>query len=233
VTAREEPEARVLVRGSGGGARIADWVYDSIRQGILEGQLPPGHRLRQNEVAGEFRVSHTPVREALARLASEGLVTLRPRRGAEVNSIDLSDVADIYAIRQLLEPAALALSMERSALVPTEALGAAQPPSGRRSALELFDHNRRFHRLLSSGCGNKRMISTLESLWDSVTAARMFEAYASNEAEIARSNAEHLAIATAIADSDTREAVRLLEAHLGSARNDLLELVKHMEPEHE
>jgi DNA-binding GntR family transcriptional regulator len=221
---------RIQVRGSG--ARIADWVYDSIRQAILEGQLPPGHRLRQGEVAAEFSVSHTPVREAIARLASEGLVTLRPRRGAEVNSLDPADVVEIYSVRQLLEPAALSLAMARSGAIDArEILAGAQATGAGITALELFEHNRRFHQLLYAGCGNRRLVAILDSLWDSVTAARMFEVYASNEEEIRRSNAEHLAIANAVANSDTHEAVRLLEMHLSVARDDLLSVVDHLETE--
>jgi DNA-binding GntR family transcriptional regulator len=213
------------------GALVTDTVYASIRSAILEGELPSGHRLRQNEVAEEFQVSHTPVREALARLASEGLVTLRPRRGAEVNSIDPSDVADIYAIRQLLEPAALRMALERRTEVDAGAIRAAvDPPDGSDvSPLELFDHNRTFHHLLSAGCGNQRLIAILNSLWDTVTAARMFEAYASHDDDIERSNAEHLAIATAIEEGRDDDAVCLLEEHLTGARADLMELIAGME----
>jgi DNA-binding GntR family transcriptional regulator len=223
---RREPQGPVRETG----ALVADSVYESIRRAILAGELPPGHRLRQNDVAGEFQVSHTPVREALARLASEGLVTLRPRRGAEVNSIDPSDVAEIYAIRQLLEPAALEMALARGTDIDRDLIReAAEPPEGEITPLELFDRNRRFHRLLGAGCGNNRLVAILDSLWDSVTAARMFEAYASNDEDIARSNAEHLAIATAIAEHRDADAVTLLTEHLSAARADLLELIAAME----
>lgn len=214
------------------GTLVADSVYESIRRAILGGELPPGHRLRQNDVATEFQVSHTPVREALARLASEGLVTLRPRRGAEVNSIDPSDVADIYVIRELLEPAALEMALARGGdAVDTDAIVAAATPTAGKAetGADHFDRNRRFHRLLSTGCGNDRMVAILDSLWDSVTAARMFDAYATSADEIARSNHEHLAIASAIAEGRNADAVRLLSAHLAAAAADLLELIADME----
>lgn len=207
----------------GNGRRIADWIYDSIRQGILAGELPPGHRLRQTDVAQEFDVSHTPVREAIARLASEGLVTLRPHRGAEVNRLDPAEIREIYELRLVLEPYALGESIRRGSDADLQQMvAAAAPPRARASELQQFEHNRDFHHTLYQACGNGRLVQTLDALWDSVTAVRMFETYASTEEEMARSNTEHREIAEAAAARDVRRAVRLLKAHLTAAGRHLV-----------
>lgn len=220
--AANRSRSRSLDSGPYDGARVADWIYGALREGILTGRLAPGDRLRQQELATQFDVSHSPVREAIARLASEGLVTVRPRRGAEVNALDPTEVAEIYEVRILLEPAALDLAFERAGIDGDKVLSGAQQSAAGASPSELFERNRAFHRQLYVGCGNRRMISILDSLWDSVTAMRMFEAYTADPDETARSNTEHLAIARVVAQGDRVEAVRLLDAHVRGARADLL-----------
>lgn len=78
-------------------------VADMIRDLILSGQLEPGQRLTQNQIAEQLGVSRTPVREALQKLASEGLVTFSPYKGASVAEFSAADLMDIYSIRIALE----------------------------------------------------------------------------------------------------------------------------------
>ncbi|UCF61614.1 MAG: GntR family transcriptional regulator [Anaerolineaceae bacterium] len=82
---------------------IQDAVVNKLRQMILTGHLKPGDRLRQDELANTFGVSTMPIREALRQLQAEGLVTFRPRRGAIVASLAVSDYEEIYHIREALE----------------------------------------------------------------------------------------------------------------------------------
>ncbi|MEZ5074213.1 MAG: GntR family transcriptional regulator [Solirubrobacterales bacterium] len=90
--------------GAGRAVGVADWVYSQLREGILLGEFKPGERVRQSVVAERYNVSQTPVREALARLASDGLVQLQPRRGAVVNSLSPKEIDEIYELRELLDP---------------------------------------------------------------------------------------------------------------------------------
>ena len=82
---------------------LAESVYYQIRRKILSGKYQPGEALTENEVAKELNVSRTPVREAFKQLESEGLLNLRPNRGAVIVGIGRSDIEDIYEIRSLLE----------------------------------------------------------------------------------------------------------------------------------
>ncbi|MBI2941795.1 MAG: GntR family transcriptional regulator [Chloroflexi bacterium] len=88
-------------------------VTDRLRSAILSGQLGPGDRLQQDELASQLQVSRMPIREALRILASEGLVELRPHRGAVVVNLRTEDIAEIFEIRAMLEGRAAELAAPR------------------------------------------------------------------------------------------------------------------------
>src|SRR5258708_11137368 len=98
--------------GAPGGARldrpdvrsIEEVVTTALRDAILSGELRPGERLLQEQLADQLRVSRIPLRDALRRLEAEGLVRIGPRRGAEVASLTPPDVLEIYEVRIALEP---------------------------------------------------------------------------------------------------------------------------------
>ena len=95
-------------------ATLTSQLEDAIRVEIIEGVLPPGHRLRAQELTQRYGVSATPLREALQRLAAENLVEIDPRLGAAVAEISRSDLRDIYWLRELLEGIALERSIQRA-----------------------------------------------------------------------------------------------------------------------
>jgi DNA-binding GntR family transcriptional regulator len=86
---------------------LSERVTNSIRKLILSGELQPGSRIGQEQLAEQFGTSRIPVREALKRLESDGLVSLVPNSGAWVAKLDLSECIEIYKIRERLEPLAL------------------------------------------------------------------------------------------------------------------------------
>jgi len=83
---------------------IEEVVTNALREAILSGELRPGERLLQEQLADQLRVSRIPLRDALRRLEAEGLVRIGPRRGAEVASLSPDDVREVYDIRISLEP---------------------------------------------------------------------------------------------------------------------------------
>jgi DNA-binding GntR family transcriptional regulator len=78
-------------------------AVELIRTAILEGRLPPGHRLKEGELAAELGISRTPIREALFILQAEGLIEATPNRGATVRSYELDELRDMYELRAVLE----------------------------------------------------------------------------------------------------------------------------------
>ncbi len=90
----------------------SDVAYDFIRKGILAGEFSPGHPLMTNELAKVIGVSRTPVRDALRQLEADGLVVIRPRVGASVRTMDLSEFRQICGVRLALESYAAGLAAE-------------------------------------------------------------------------------------------------------------------------
>src|ERR671910_781993 len=92
---------------------VVDQVHGALLERIVAGELPPGSRLRQEALADELGVSRTPLREALVRLASEGLVEFTPNRGATVAERDFTDMEQAWGARLVIEPGAARLAAER------------------------------------------------------------------------------------------------------------------------
>jgi DNA-binding GntR family transcriptional regulator len=111
------PSSPVITYGN-----VQEAVVNGIRDMILKGQLKPGDRLRQDELANTFGVSTMPIREALRQLQTEGLVIFRPRRGATVARLTVSDYEEIYCIREALETLACRWAAEDFDRIPIDRL---------------------------------------------------------------------------------------------------------------
>lgn len=209
--------------------RLNDRIYQAIREGILSGRLKPDERLLQDSLAHEFGTSATPVREALNRLAGDGLIRVLPHRGAVVTTLSVQDIDDIYEVREALDPYAARLTASRATeeeLAEVQTLAERCAREASRDPRSRYENNRAFHRSLYAACGNRRLVDTLDWLWDPFTALRMFEAYIGHAGEVERMNREHLEIAAAMVARDGRRAEVLVRRHVSSARRELIQLVK-------
>lgn len=92
---------------------LRDVVFKTLRKGILTGELKPGERLMEIHLANRLGVSRTPIREAIRKLELDGLVTMIPRRGAEVANITEKNLKDVLEVRQALEGLAIELACDR------------------------------------------------------------------------------------------------------------------------
>jgi GntR family carbon starvation induced transcriptional regulator len=148
-----------------------EWAVKQLRKAILTGEYQPGARLRMAELADRLQVSPTPLREALQRLASEKLVELEPQRGARVAPIDRAAGLDVYRVRLMLEPPALAAAIRArpdaewdrridSLLSALDAATLAEPFDGAGFApLHLS-----FHQLLIEPCGSPWLMRIVRQL---------------------------------------------------------------------
>jgi DNA-binding GntR family transcriptional regulator len=194
-------------------------VREVIRELILDGTLAAGSRLRQVELAALTGASTTPVREALRDLAAEGLVTMDPHRGAVVRAIDLQEMAEIYELRRLLEPHAVAKASER---MTDDQLDRADEQIARMADSDDPAHwaimNRDFHALLVDAAGSERLSTMIKTLRDS---AVLFVGVGAREdhGRMRSGDAEHSAIVAALRARDAELAARLTLEHLdGSLR---------------
>jgi DNA-binding GntR family transcriptional regulator len=85
------------------GTTTPDFLFDALKNEIYSGLLKPGSALRQEEIANKYKVSRIPVREALLRLESTGLINIKPNRGAYVIEMDEQEIREVYDLRILLE----------------------------------------------------------------------------------------------------------------------------------
>lgn len=195
---------------------IGDALIAAMRTQILNGELAPGTRLHQGELAKRFGTSRIPMRDALARLEQDGLVEIDARRGARVRELTVADVVEIYDIRQLLEPMAVrfavaALTDEsiRRLVYLSEAMDAAshEPVAGQAA-------RRAFYGELYALSGRDRLAAVIMRLRDEVTRYHVISGASSHRA--------HADLRRAIKQRDADAAAAIVERHLVHARHDLI-----------
>ncbi|WDZ97445.1 GntR family transcriptional regulator [Herbaspirillum sp. WKF16] len=200
--------------------KLTDTVYASLRDDIYAFRLLPGDRFAENDVAERLQVSRTPVREALMRLQSEGLVRGHFRNGWEVVPIDLARFASLYELREMIELHAVGKlcsprvsAAARRALV--RELGAAwQVKPGKRldDGLAVAALDERFHCALVTAAGNPETDAVYRQLTDQLRIMRRLD-FAYGDC-IADTYDEHAAILDAIARSDAGQAAGLIARHI-------------------
>jgi len=187
------------------------FVLEAIKHAILTGRLSPGQALVEAELATQFGVSKTPVREALKTLAGTGLVVMSQYKGVTVRTVDATMAREVYDLRLLLEPEALRRSVARSS-----PLSAAQDALTRaESAQDRAERslaNRGFHRALYAHCGNPLLTRMLDQVRDqaALVSTVAWAAVPSWERE-AREHQEILRVALA---GDADQAALLLRRHI-------------------
>jgi len=210
----------------------SDVAYAHIRQKILEGEYPPGHALMTETLSAEIGVSRTPVRDALHKLETDGLVVIQPRLGASVKKFDLADFRELCELRLALEVQTAGLAAQRRSeaelreieqsmedmrrLTPVvNAAKTEQPQMG-----ELAQADVRFHVAILAAARNellKREILRLHLIHRVALPGRK-DMRADTRAERDRNRiktlAEHEKIFAAIARSDAAGAKQAMEAHL-------------------
>jgi len=146
---------------------VVDHVYSALRERILSGDLPRGTKLRQASLADELGVSRTPLREALRRLSTEGLVEFSPNRGATVSELDFGDMRHAWSARVALEPGAARLAAQRrdadAIAAMRDAVKLQRQAAG--DGMDSFAANRSFHLALAAASGNPHLTRFAEMLW--------------------------------------------------------------------
>lgn len=197
---------------------IVDRVYESVRTRILDGSLERGARLRQEALAAELGVSRTPLREALRRLASEGLVELEPNRGARIPDLSRADMLTAYEARLAIEPGAARLAAAVRDPVALERMRAAIARHRRATSnVALFEANRAFHLALVDGACNEHLSRVAGMLWASRIGAVIYATQDETPEQVAADADDHDGIVTAVAAGDADLAERLVREHVGGA----------------
>lgn len=205
----------------------ADAVASGLRDLIVSGELGSGERLVERDLAERFEVSRIPLREAIQRLAREGLVEIFRNRGAVVRMLTVQDVEEIYSLRALLEGDAIFHGVKR---IDDETLARAElvhrllgEAAATRKQGEL---NREFHELLYGACGNARQLVAIHELRAQVE--RYERLQNTLLADTPSFQHEHEAILEACLARNARSARALTVAHIHSARRIVLAVVERM-----
>ncbi|MBX3650971.1 MAG: GntR family transcriptional regulator [Burkholderiales bacterium] len=207
ISSRRVPEG-------GGGRSLAEVACDEIRRAIREGRVPTGAHLTEVDVASWLGMSRTPVREAMRRLQSEGLLLNQPFRGALVMRLDAEDMQQMFAVRELLEPAAAAACALQATETEMRALRGVLEREARvlgdPAALILL--NRQFHDLILEAARNQflgRAIAAVYALIPLLGDSNLLD-----EPHARAAHAQHLAILDAIEARDAARAETVAREHV-------------------
>jgi DNA-binding GntR family transcriptional regulator len=201
---------------------VADRVYGVLHERIIGGELEGGSRVHQENISEELGVSRTPVREALARLAAEGLVEFLPNRGARVAEVALEDMRISYEARLAVEPLAARFAAERRTADDLKRMAGALADQRRaRSTRATYNAIRGFHMALIAASANPLLVRFAGSLWSGRIGLHVFLRQA-DQAALDADAGEHDEILGAIEAGDGEVAERLMREHIAISLERLI-----------
>jgi DNA-binding GntR family transcriptional regulator len=207
--------------------QAAEQAADAIREDILAGRILAGARIAEADVARQLSVSRTPIREALSRLAAEGLVELSPNRGARVTSWTTAELREIFEVRLRLEPYAVRQAVPLLTAAQLDELArlagamlAAGGPAGPQDLAAIVRLNRQFHGLLVQTAGSAALAASLTAVTHAAGVHQNFQHY--TPGALARSLAHHLEIVEAARAREPAWAESVMRSHLFNARATML-----------
>jgi DNA-binding GntR family transcriptional regulator len=200
------------------GASRAELAYSNLRSAIHAGKYRPGDRMRETELAETLGISRTPIRDALKRLESDGLLVAAPRRGLIVAALDQQQVSELYAVRDVLEGLAGRLAAQHASAAEIAAMRD-QLERQRRThdddVAALARLNRLFHDVIYRAARNRYVIEVLD--WFESSLALLPGTTYAAPGRPANALAEHSVIVDAIAQRDADRAETLLRQHVRAA----------------
>lgn len=207
---------------------LSDRVYEEVEAAIIRGEFGPGDVLTDRRLAELLHVSRTPVREALQRLSSTGLVLPRSRGGWEVAGFRREDLAELFEVRRVLEPLGLeALLKEPDEAIIAEISGFFDDFPKRVTQSQYrryFARDHAFHKRLVECSGNRRVIGFYEIIEKQIDRGRHFLS-TGWEGRVDENYAEHLEICAAIGERDLEKATAALIKHLRKGEELMLAYV--------
>jgi len=204
-------------------AAASERVAAALREEILDGRIPPGSWIRQEEVAARLGASRLPVREALRMLAAEGLITVEANRGARVPALDRREVEVLYRMRERLEPLALIESLPTLTDEQLDRILDLQSRIDKCTDIrEFLVLDREFHLATYSACDIDHLQDTVTRLWNATQHYRRAFMELAGPQRRWVVNAEHSLLVDAIQRRDPVDAERYLVGHIRRTRRELV-----------
>ena len=205
-------------------------LYLDIRRNLLRGSFPAGHRFKLSELCVEHEASSSVVREALTRLAGQGLVRLEPNKGFSVPTFDDAEINDIAFVRAEIESLAVRRAIEigdiawEAGVVAAHHQLAVTPSATMEEDPEANERwtsaHRAFHYACAAGCGSQRLLAFRAQLYDQSEIIRQMAKI--RQGKWRNVAAEHAAIAAAVVARDADKATELLHKHIDTTRQACL-----------
>lgn len=209
----------MAVASGGADESTATVIANQLRESIITGELEPGSRLRQQDLARKYEASRMPIREALQRLESEGLVSVVAHSGAWVASLDLEEFQKTYQLRNVVEPFALeqsilGLTARDKATIQDlcDQLGALV--YDRVDVQEFLRLDRAFHLATYAGLSHEQLESIIHRLWNSTQPYRRALVSTLSPDQMVATHKDHEQIVDAILREDGRSAGKLIWVHI-------------------
>ena len=207
---------------------LRDVVFNTLRQAILRGELKPGERLMEIQLANKLGVSRTPVREAISKLELEGLVLMVPRKGAEVAEITEKSLKDVLEVRKALEELAVQLACEKITKEDIQELEKAGEDFKKvlksRDITEIAEADVRFHDVIYMATDNQKLISLLNNFREQMYRYRV--EYLKKEEVHTQLIAEHDAIVESVAKRDKERATSIVCQHIDNQVNTVVNVIR-------
>lgn len=203
----------------------ADFVYESLRDGIWEGRFAHGERIREEDIGRALGVSRTPVREALQRLQQRGLLTVGLGRGLAIAQLTKSQVIELYAMREILEGSAARFAAQHAHSTEIDLLYGLQADlanAGGGDPIALIKLNRRFHLAIYEAAHNQYLLKALDTLNDFL--ALLHSSTFRIPTRRAETDGEHRSIVEAIERHDPEAAEANARNHIRQAQRTRFEI---------
>ena len=207
---------------------LRDVVFNTLRKAILTGELKPGERLMESHLANRLGVSRTPIREAIRKLELEGLVTMIPRRGAEVAQITEKSMKDVLEVRRALDALCAELACDR---ISEEEMGKLEEAcagfekatrTGDTTAIAKADVA--LHDIIVAATGNRRLVQLVNNLAEQMYRYR-FE-YIKDESQHERLVEEHRIIYESIRAKDREAAAAAAKMHKKKKKKSVIRQIR-------
>ena len=195
---------------------LRDVVFNTLRQAILRGELKPGERLMEIQLANKLGVSRTPIREALRKLELEGLVNMVPRKGAEVADITEKSLRDVLEVRKALEELSVQLACEKITEEEIEELKRVaerfKDTLNDQDVTKIAEADVAFHDVIYTATDNQKLILLLNNLREQMYRYRV--EYLKKEEAYPQLIAEHEELIDNISKRNKEEATRIMCEHI-------------------
>ncbi|MBL8206714.1 MAG: GntR family transcriptional regulator [Blastocatellia bacterium] len=204
--------------------KISEQVYDYLHGEIISGRLAPGQRLDLDELVERLKISKMPIKEAIGRLATEGLLDIQARRGTYVGRVDARDLAETFEVRCALEMLAGELAVLRATKADINQLR--QLITQMEASQDVGQHldlNFQFHSLIVQLSDNRKLIEMYHRLRVPIQVAAIHYRSEDWMMRVAQEQKEHRAIVRALEQKDAEAVSRAISQHIKRGSESLLE----------